>query len=209
MQTGRGGDGARKKKSESRCDAASSQASLLASPGCHLSPVWRDTKEMENPLCKHDPWPLLIQYSIRMTECRAAPPNPKTCAASGIVSIRPSRAGAVAGHSRWRGGEIEVSHVLHRDKRLNKMFLMAVRRRAICWDRLLRDDRMLARLQMLSQEVLEGEKLCLSPKISVTALVKKPHCYGERRGKGGLSCSPVISPAPYCTPGSLRLIHFP
>lgn len=60
---------------------------------------------------------------------------------------------------------------------------MAARRRAICWDRLLRDHRMLTRLQMLSQEVLEVEKLRLSPKISVTTLLKNPAATEEGREK--------------------------
>lgn len=70
-------------------------------------------------------------------------------------------------------GEIEVSHVLRRDKQLNKMLLMAVRWGAICREQL-RDDWMLMRLQMFSQvffkEIGSGNAF-LGNKISVTTLL--------------------------------------
>lgn len=115
----------------------------------------------------------------------------------------------MVGRCRWTGVVIEVSHVLQRDKQQNKMFLMAVRRRAICRGQLLRSDWMLVCLQMFSQEVLEVEKLCNKVLNFQSQPYLETWCCRGRPGKGVPSCGPVISSASYCTPGSLRLIRFP
>lgn len=50
-----------------KVDVMPRQVSLFSFPGCYISSVWHDMKEMEGLLCKHDLWPPFIQYSIRMT----------------------------------------------------------------------------------------------------------------------------------------------
>ena len=143
-------------------------------------PFWRDTKEMENLLCKHDLWP--PPYPIFHQNDSGGSrrfPSTQTCSANGRVSFP-----AV---SRWvtvdgEGGQIEVSRVLRRDKHQNKMFLTARGggvesrlRRPTPWRP--QDAHAVANAQVERGVFLGGKrkKPQLGPKISVTtSLITTP-----------------------------------
>lgn len=114
------------------------------------------------------------------------PTNPlKPAALRERVSIRPSQAGAVAGHHRWRGEEIEVSYVFQCDKQLNKMILMVVRRWAICSGPTLQRRLDVHELAKIQSGGFRSGKALPSSKHSVMTLLTKPGAVEEGQEKVG------------------------